>query len=39
MCVKLSPKDLNPDSCSLYPTNIYTYRVIITSNVCNDENN
>ena len=27
MCVKLSPRDLNPDSCPSHPTSIYIYKV------------
>ena len=27
MCVKLSPRDLNPDFCPSYPTSIYICRV------------
>ena len=34
MCVKLSPKDLNPDLYPLHPTSIYTYRVTIAPRVC-----
>ena len=34
MCVKLPPRDLNPDPCPLHPTNNYSYGVIIALKVC-----
>ena len=34
MCMKHLPRDLNPDSYSPHPTNIYTCGVIIVSKVC-----
>ena len=34
MYVKLSPKNLNPDSCPPHPTSIYTYEVTIAPRVC-----
>ena len=36
MCVKLSPRDLNPDPYPLHFTNIYTYKVTTISKVCGD---
>ena len=33
MCVKLLPRDLNPDSYPAHPTNTYTYEVITTPKV------
>ena len=35
MCVKLPPKDLNPNSCPSHPTSTYIYKVIIAPRVCN----
>ena len=32
--MKFSLRDLNPNSCPLYPTNTYTCGVIITPKVC-----
>ena len=34
MCVKLSPRDLNPDPYSLHPTDTYTCEVTIALRVC-----
>ena len=34
MCVKLHPKDLNPDPYPQHPTSTYTYGVTIGPRVC-----
>ena len=34
MCVKFSPKDLIPNSCSPHSTNTYTCEMIIAPIVC-----
>ena len=34
MCVKLSPRDLNPGLCPLNAISTYTYGVIIAPMVC-----
>ena len=34
MCVKLLPRDLNPDPCPPHPINTYIYGVTITLRTC-----
>ena len=36
MCVKLPPRNLNPNPYPQYPTNTYTYGVTIALKVCDD---
>ena len=37
ICVKLTPGDLNPNTCPLHLTNIYTYEVITAQRMCGDK--
>ena len=36
MYVKLPPRDFNPGSYPPHPTSTYTYRVTISSRICDD---
>ena len=36
MCVKLPPRNLNPNPYPQYPTNTYSYGVTIALKVCDD---
>ena len=38
MCVKLPPRDLNPNPYPLHSTNIYTFGVTIASKMCGGKN-